>query len=82
MVRVSLQTILYEVGRVSPSPSLGTVRPASALPVTYNPVTHFRTSPDIESWRDADGIWWKSPGLRDESQSPKEDFTRHNFYYM
>jgi len=46
------------------------VEPASAWPPRYDPVTHFRTSPDIQRVRTPDGIWWHADGRRDMGRSP------------
>ncbi len=52
------------------------VEPANAFPPKYDPVTHFRTSPDIERFRSPDGVWYHANGIRDELRSPKVDLTK------
>ena len=51
--------------------SLFEVQPTDAWPPRYDPMTHFRTSLDIERFGGPDGVWYRASGIRDDLKSPK-----------
>ena len=70
--RRALATRLYEA-----TGGQSEVVPANAVPAEYDPVTHFRTSPDIQRFKGSDGVWYHASGIRDEARSPKEDLSKY-----
>jgi hypothetical protein len=48
------------------------IEPQEAWPFVFDPVTHLRTSPDVKRFRDTDGVWYHSNGIRDDYRSPKQ----------